>query len=285
MRLAVVGTGLIGSSFALAARRAGLFEDIVGIEPDWSRRERAVALGIVDRLVDAVPETADAVLLAGPSHTIAPWVERLAHHPGVVFDTASVKGAVLDVLRAGGGVPARFVPCHPMAGGEQSGPAAADAALFEDAEVIVTPGPECDAAAVATVTGWWDACGARVTTMDAAVHDRLLALTSHLPHLLAFAYLHQVTDEHLPHTAGGYRDFTRIGAADADMWAPIFRLNRDALLTALDGVEATLARARELVRADDSRALVEFIREAGARRDGSVRSEPPGRGTRDADGD
>lgn len=285
MRLAVVGTGLIGSSFALAARQAGLFDDVVGIDPDRAQGERAVALGIVDRLADGVPAAADAVLLAGPTHTIAPWVERLADHAGIVFDTGSVKGAVLEVLRAGSGVPGRFVPCHPMAGSEKSGPAAADPALFAAAEVIVTPGPECDAAALATVTGWWQACGARVTAMDAATHDRLLAVTSHLPHLLAFAYLHQVTDEHLPHTAGGYRDFTRIGAADADMWAPIFRLNRDALLSALDGMEATLARARDLVQADEPLALVDFIREAGARRGGSGRGEPPARRPGDADRD
>jgi len=127
---------------------------------------------------------------------------------------------------------------------------------------------------VAAARGWWEACGARVTTMDAATHDRLLAVTSHLPHLLAFAYLHQVTDEHLPHTAGGYRDFTRIGAADADMWAPIFRLNRDALLAALDDLEGNLARAREMVQQDDPAALREFIRSAAARRNGSAQ-EPP----------
>jgi len=274
MRLAVVGTGLIGSSFALAARRADLFDHIVGIEPDRSQGERAVTLGIVDALADAVPDTADAVLLAGPSHTIAPWAQRLADHPGVVFDAGSVKGALLTELRAGAGVPPRFVPCHPMAGSERSGPDAAGAGLFEQAEVILTPGPECDAAAVAAARGWWEACGARVTTMDAATHDRLLAVTSHLPHLLAFAYLHQVTDEHLPHTAGGYRDFTRIGAADADMWAPIFRLNRDALLAALDDLEGNLARARELVQQDDPAALREFIRSAAARRNGSAQ-EPP----------
>jgi len=282
MRLAVVGTGLIGSSFALAARRADLFDHIVGIEPDRSQSERAVTLGIVDALADAVPDTADAVLLAGPSHTIAPWVERLAEHAGIVFDTASVKGAVLDELRAGSGVPPRFVPCHPMAGSEKSGPAAADPALFEAAEVIVTPGPECDAAAVAAVRGWWEACGARVATMDAAIHDRLLAVTSHLPHLLAFAYLQQVTDEHLPHTAGGYRDFTRIGAADADMWAPIFRLNRAALLTALDDLEANLAHVRELVQRDDPAGLREFIRSAAARRNGRAEA-PPAAGRGDAD--
>ncbi|NBC22215.1 MAG: prephenate dehydrogenase/arogenate dehydrogenase family protein [Gammaproteobacteria bacterium] len=284
MRLAVVGTGLIGCSFALAARRAEVFDHVVGIEPDRPQGERAVTLGIVDALADAVPDTADAVLLAGPSHTIAPWAQRLADHRGVVFDAGSVKGALLTELRAGAGVPPRFVPCHPMAGSERSGPDAAGAGLFEQAEVILTPGPECDAAAVAAVRGWWEACGARVTTMDAATHDRLLAVTSHLPHLLAFAYLHQITDEHLPHTAGGYRDFTRIGAADADMWAPIFRLNRDALLAALDDLEATLRRARQLLAQDDPAALIEFIRAAAARRSGDGRRESlPGPG--DAGGD
>ena len=129
MRLAVVGTGLIGSSFALGARRAGLFESVVGIEPDAGRAARAQALGIVDAVADDVPADADGVLLAGPSHTIADWVTRLADHAGIVFDAGSVKAPVLAAARRSGVLPARFVPCHPLAGSERSGPEAARADL------------------------------------------------------------------------------------------------------------------------------------------------------------
>jgi len=268
MLLAVVGTGLIGGSFALAMRRQSLFDEIVGIEPDAAHGRRALALGLVDRLVESVPRHADGVLLAGPSQTIAPWVVHLAGHAGVVFDAGSVKGAVLEQVlgQCAGELPSRFVPCHPLAGSERGGPDAADADLFRDAEVIVTPGSETDAASVERVSGWWRAIGARVLPMDPDSHDAILAVTSHLPHLVAFAYLQQVQDRHLPHAAGGFRDFTRIGAADADMWAPIFELNRAPLLAALDDLEASLARARTLLAEGDGDGLRGFIRQAGARR-------------------
>lgn len=269
MRLAVVGTGLIGSSFALGARRAGVFESVVGIEPDAGRADRALTLGVIDAVADDVPADVDAVLLAGPSHTIADWVVRLTDHPGILFDAGSVKAPVLEAARRSGGLPRRFVPCHPLAGSERSGPDAARPDLFADAEVIVTPAPETDREALVAVAGWWQALGARVTEMGAEDHDRVLAVTSHLPHLVAFAYLQQITDEHRPHTAGGFRDFTRIGAADADMWAPIFQLNREAVLTALDELERSLGEVRDLIGAGDADGLAAFIRRAAARRGGT----------------
>jgi cytidylate kinase len=269
MQLVVIGTGLMGASFALAARERALFERIIGIDPDPECRRRALELGVVEAMVESVPDDADAVLLAVPSHIIAPWVGRLAGHGGVIFDTGSVKGAVLEEIRtAAGAVPARFVPCHPLAGSEQSGPQAADPALFCNAEVIVTPTRETDATAVQQVEGWWRGVGARVATMAAGEHDQVLALTSHLPHLVAFAYLQRVADEHLQHSAGGFRDFTRIGAADAHMWAPIFRLNRQAVLAALDDLESDLEHVRTLLEQSDDAGLVTFIQAAARRRRG-----------------
>jgi prephenate dehydrogenase len=267
MRLVVIGTGLIGGSFALAARSAGLFADVLGIEPDGERGRDAVRRGIVDGIVDDVPDDADAVLLASPSHTVAPWVVRLAGFGGIVFDTASVKHGVLMLVRAAlGSLPPRFVPCHPLAGSERSGPEAAQPELFRDRRVVVTPDLETDAAAVAQVTGWWRAVGGRVSAMAPDRHDQVVAVTSHLPHLLAFSYLQQVNDEHLLHAAGGFRDFTRIGASAADMWLPIFRLNRPAVLAALDGFSADLHRARALLEQDDETGLRSFIDTASARR-------------------
>jgi len=267
MRLVVVGTGLMGGSFALAARARNLFEEILGVEPDPARGRRAVARGVVDGLVDTVPDDADAVLLAGPSHTVAGWVVRLADHPGVLFDLASVKEAVLDEVRAlQGTLPGRFVPCHPITGSEKSGPDAADAALFQGSEVILTPGPETDPDSLARVAGWWQAVGARTLSMEPRCHDDILAVTSHLPHLLAFAYLQRVGDRHLAHAAGGFRDFTRIGAADADLWAPVFDLNRRALLTALDDLETDLAQLRGYIESGDQLGLKALIRAAAERR-------------------
>ncbi len=269
MQLALVGTGLMGGSFALAARSAGLFSRVVGIEPDAERLEQALSLGVVDTAAADVPAEADAVLLAGPSDTVAPWVVRLAGHGGILFDTASVKGAVLAEIRArAGAVPARFVPCHPITGSERNGPAAADAALYRDAEVIVTPTDSTDADALEQVQDWWRRVGARVCTMSGDAHDRVLARTSHLPHLLACAYLRLIEPEHLPHTGGGFRDFTRIGAAGAGVWGPILRLNRGAVLEVLDELEAELARARELIRGEDREALTAFLEDAAVRRQG-----------------
>lgn len=267
MRLAVVGTGLIGGSFALAARRQGLFQEIIGIEPDAARARRALERGLVHRLADTVPDDADAVLLAGPSRTIAPWVQRLAGHPGVLFDAGSVKGAVLDEVRAAAGsIPARLVPCHPLAGSEKHGPDAADPALFEGADILVTPLSETDPDALARVQDWWRGVGGRIVLMDAADHDRVLAVTSHLPHVLAIAYLQQVSDEQLRYAATGFRDFTRIGAADTQVWSAIFRLNREALLEALDQFEGNLARARALLEGTDDTELQAFIESARQRR-------------------
>ena len=268
MQLVVIGTGLIGGSFALAARQQRLFDRIVGVDPDGERRRRALDLGVIEAVVESVPEDAGAVLLAGPSHTIAPWVVRLADHPGIVFDTGSVKSAVLADIRAAGPLPPRFVPCHPLAGSEQSGPDAADGTLFRNAEVIVTPAAETDMAAVRKVREWWRAVGATVVEMAADEHDRVLALTSHLPHLVAFSYLQLIDDEHRRHTAGGFRDFTRIGASDPRMWSPILRLNRDAVLAALDDLEGELQRARTLMEQSDETGMLEFLQNAVRRRNG-----------------
>jgi cyclohexadieny/prephenate dehydrogenase / 3-phosphoshikimate 1-carboxyvinyltransferase len=266
MRLVVVGTGLMGGSFALASRQCGLFTDIKGIEPNPQRAQCALRLGLVDDLVDSVPADTDAVLLASPSHTIAAWAARLADHPAIVFDSASVKGAVLAELRAAGPLPPRFVPCHPLAGSEKSGPQAADGDLYRNHAVVLTPEAETDANAVEQVTNWWLRLGAQVRFMTGEQHDEVVARTSHLPHLLAFAFLRAVTDEDLAYGAGGFRDFTRIGAADADMWAPIFTLNRRAVLAALDGMEAELARARQLVECAGEAELKAFIAAAAERR-------------------
>lgn len=265
MLLVVIGTGLMGGSFALAARRQGLFDCVLGIDPDARCRDRALRMGVVDEFVESVPAEADAVLLAGPSDSIAPWAMRLAEHPAVVFDTGSVKGAIVDAVRAAGPVSPRFIPCHPLVGSEQSGPEAADVALFTGARVIVTPTEEADDAVLERVRGWWRHLGAEVSTMSAQAHDRLLARTSHLPHLLAFAYLQLVTEEQLEHTAGGFRDFTRIGAADSRVWAPIFRLNTPAVVAALDEMRDELDRVRGWLEAGDEPALVNYL-EAAARR-------------------
>lgn len=266
--LVVVGTGLIGSSFAKGAREQGLFKQIVGVEPDSQRAQSARALGIVDEIVENVPAGADAVLIAGPSDTIADWVIRLEHHRGVVFDVGSVKADILDAVAATlGEVPQRFVPCHPIAGSERHGPAAAHGSLFAEQKVIITPHAAIDPAALALVEGWWRSLGARVRCLEAPLHDRMLAVTSHLPHLVAFAYLQQVDAEHLNYAGSGFRDFTRIGGSDADLWGAVFELNRVSLLRALDDLEESLRTLRGVLETGDKETVRQIIRKAQRKRE------------------
>jgi 3-phosphoshikimate 1-carboxyvinyltransferase len=267
MLLTVVGTGLIGGSFALGARTRNLFQEFLGVEPNAEHADAAVRLGIVDEVVAEVPQHSDAVLIAGPSDVVAQWVVRLADHPGVIFDVGSVKAAILRSIRAQlGHVPSRFVPCHPIAGREFSGPGAADEDLFADRLVIQAPCEDTEAAALEQVAFWWRSLGARTQIMDPQTHDEVYALTSHLPHLLAFAYLQRVEPDHLDHAGGGFRDFSRIGGSDPQMWSAIFALNKDALLQAVDAFQTDLATIRDAVADEDVETLRRLIDGARKRR-------------------
>ena len=264
MLLTVIGTGLIGGSFALGARTRNLFQRFVGVEPDAEHAEAAVALGIVDELVTEVPAESDAVLISGPSNVVADWVVRLSEHPAVIFDVGSVKAAIVESVRKQlGRIPARYVPCHPIAGREISGPGAADEDLFADRLVIQTPDDDTDAHALDQVVYWWRSLGARTEIMDPREHDEVYALTSPLPHLLAFAYLQRIEPSHLDHAGGGFRDFSRIGGSDPDMWSAIFDLNKEALLQALSAFEQDLAAMRDAIDHNDVDRVRRLI--AGAR--------------------
>ncbi len=264
--LTIVGIGMIGASFALACR--GAFDRISAVDPNPAHLSAAEAAGIIDRGLEAVPAEATAVLIACPSDRIARWVVELADHPGIVFDAGSVKGAILEeILQLHGSVPSNFVASHPIAGLERSGPEAADATLFQDRKVIITPTGETDAARQAQVAAWWSAAGAQVETMEPAAHDAVYARTSHLPHLLAFAYLLGIERDDLVHTGGGFRDFSRIGGSDPVMWSSIFERNRGALLAGLGRFEADLADFRAAIEAGDTERCRALIAAARARRE------------------
>jgi 3-phosphoshikimate 1-carboxyvinyltransferase len=259
--------GMIGASFATALRPR--FDRISMLEPDDGHAEHALSTGQADERVEAVPERADAVLLACPSDQIAGWVVRLAAHPGLVLDTGSVKGALVrEVRNALGHLPTNWVPCHPIAGLERTGPAVADGDLFRDRKVILTPGPDVAAADRERVADWWRSAGAFVEQMDPEAHDQVYARTSHLPHLLAFAYLLGIEEDDLAHTGGGFRDFSRIGGSDPIMWSSVFERNRPALLAALDGFERHLADFRQAIEAGDMDRCRSLIAAARARRSG-----------------
>ncbi len=257
--------GMIGASFALALRRK--FDQISILEPDDGHAAHALASGQADARVSEVPPAADAVLLACPSDRIAGWIERLADHRGLVMDTGSVKGALIGEVRARlGRLPENWVPCHPIAGLEQSGPAVADGSLFEGRKVILTPQSEVSTDLVSRAAALWRAAGAAVEQMDPEVHDQVYARTSHLPHLLAFAYLLGVDSADLDHTGGGFRDFSRIGGSDPVMWSGIFERNAPALLAALATFEGHLGDFRRAIEAGDTDGCRRLIADARKRR-------------------
>lgn len=273
--LAVVGLGLIGGSFALGARQAGLFDRIVGVDASAAHGQLALAAGLCDALAGEVPAEADAVLVAVPSDQVAGALAALQHHSGLVFDVASVKGGILDGLSAR---PARYLPAHPIAGSERSGPTAARADLFAEHLVVLTPLPDGTAEDQALLAGWWQALGARVEQMAPADHDLLFARTSHLPHLVAFAYMQLIEPEQLAYAAGGFRDFSRIAGADPAMWAPILQLNQQAVLSELAGLRAALDQFEAAIIEQNPRALSTLLGAAQARRQAfeQVGQETPG---------
>ena len=236
-----MGTGLIGGSFALAARARGLFDRIIGIDSDAEALATAQSLGIVDGS-DARCEPT-AICVATPVSRIAERVaDAAARYPDVpVFDVGSVKAPVVDALRDLGAVPPHFVPCHPIAGSETVGARAARANLFQRRSLIITPVDETNPGTVATVASWWREVGAVVTTTEPRSHDRIVAATSHLPHLVAFALmevLHATGENNLlAYVGDGFRDLSRIAASDPAVWSDILQTNR----------EPTLALARQLV--------------------------------------
>tara|TARA_Y100000294_G_C8499301_1_gene314131 strand:+ start:106 stop:927 length:822 start_codon:yes stop_codon:yes gene_type:complete len=267
LKLALIGTGMIGSSFAVAARRRDLFATITGLDTDEANLAIALDLGVVDQAVEAVPEDADFVLLACPSDQVAGWVVKLDRHAGVVFDVGSIKAPIVEAIRdSRGSLPARFVPSHPVAGSEHSGPQAARAELFEGASVVITPGEETDEKALHAVSALWQSVGAVTHVLTPAQHDAALAVTSHLPHLLAFAYVESLPGDLSTLAGPGFRDFTRIAASNPDMWQRIFRMNRGLLLAALDTFHGALDELERALRDRDDEQLSALIADAAKRR-------------------
>ena len=269
-RVAVIGPGLIGASLSLALREAGAAAEIVGYDREASVAERAAELGVVDRAASdfaAAVADADLIILATPVGAIADLCKLLDAHapPGaLVIDVGSVKGAVADAA-AGLRDDILFVPCHPVAGTEQSGPDAGFSTLFKDRWCIITPlareGADYEAA-TAKATALWEAAGAHVEVMDAAHHDLALAVTSHLPHLIAFTLVGAADDiesvreaEIVKYSAGGFRDFTRIAASDPVMWRDVFLGNKDAVLEALSRFSEELTVLQRAIRWGDGEAL------------------------------
>ena len=285
--IALFGTGLIGGSFALALRRRHAHLRVVGVDRDAAAAQRALERGIIDRIAVDVAQAlrgADLVFLAVPvAQTQALLAELMAsglEEHTLITDAGSTKGDVVESARRVLGTRIdRFVPGHPIAGREVHGPDAALATLYDDRDVILTPLPENTVDAVERVRSAWIACGARVTTMPVAQHDRVLAAVSHLPHLLSYALVAQVvdsTDAELKFglAGAGFRDFTRIAASSPEMWRDIALANRGALLAELDAYSSLVAQMRQAIDAGDGKALEALFDKASRARQAWKRVDP-----------
>lgn len=270
-RLVVCGVGLIGGSFAAALKRAGQVGEVVGMGRSAESTRDALALGLIDCVEQewhVALRGADLVLLAMPvgqmSEVMAHLVPHLPLHT-VVTDAGSTKSDVVAVARQHFGARVgQFVPGHPIAGAEKSGPQAARADLYDKRRVVLTPLIENPDAAVALVRDAWAACGALVSSTSPEHHDRWLASVSHLPHMLSFALVSELAarpnaEEIFNLAGGGFRDFTRIAASHPEMWRDIFMANRDALLSELGAYEQELARYRALIESGDAAGLERLL--------------------------
>jgi cyclohexadieny/prephenate dehydrogenase len=280
-KVALIGIGLIGSSIAHAARRGNLAGHIAGYAPGADERERARKVGFADSLPDSLSEAvgdADLVVLAAPVGAFSEITKEIAPHlkaGAIISDVGSVKTTV--VRDVGAHIPegVHLVPAHPIAGTEQSGPEAGFAELFDGRWCILTPPPGTETHAVEAMKAFWRGLGSEVEIMEPKHHDLVLAITSHVPHLIAYnivgtaADLETVTKgEVIKYSAGGFRDFTRIAASDPTMWRDVFLNNREAVLEMLSRFNEDLSALQRAIRWGDGDALFNlFTRTRAIRRE------------------
>lgn len=271
-RLCLIGVGLIGSSLARVVRHKGLARTIVATDASADVRRRVAGLGLADEIVET-PELAvrdaDLVILCVPVGAIGETARAIGPYlraGAIVSDVGSVKSAVLADAAPCLPSNVHFIPGHPVAGTEQSGPDAGFAALFRNRWCILTPPPDADKKAVARLAAFWTAAGANVEFMSASHHDLVLAITSHVPHLIAYnivgtaADLEEVTQsEVIKYSAGGFRDFTRIAASDPTMWRDVFLNNKDAVLEMLGRFNEDLTALQRMIRRGDGEGLFDLF--------------------------
>lgn len=282
-RVALIGLGLIAGSMSLAMRESGLAGRIVGYARSAETRATAREIGLVDEVTDSAAEAvagADLVVLAVPVGAMAEVAAEIAPHlaPGAILtDVGSVKQAVIEAV--GPHVPegVHFIPGHPLAGTEHSGPRSGFASLFRNRWWLLTPLPDSDPVAVARLTELVRALGANVETMEPAHHDLVLAVTSHAPHLIAYTmvgvadHLRRVTDDEvIKYSAAGFRDFTRIAASDPTMWRDVFLHNREATLDILGRFAEELFVLQRAIRMGDGQHLHDYFTRTRAIRRGII---------------
>jgi len=271
-RLVVIGAGLIGSSIARAAREFVVAREIAILDASPEVMARVRALGIADEASGDPARAlagAELVIICTPVGACGTVARTIAPHlaPGAILsDVGSVKGAVVAAVAPHVPMGVHFIPAHPLAGTEFSGPDAGFATLFQNRWCILTPSEATDVAALSRLAAFWTRIGAKVETMSADHHDKVLALTSHLPHLIAYNIVgtaddfgEQTRSEVIKFSASGFRDFTRIAASDPTMWRDIFLANREAVLEMLGRFNEDLGALQRMIRHGDGEGLYDFF--------------------------
>ena len=278
-KLVVIGVGLIGGSFALAMKRAGLVSQVVGVGRSAENLQRAIELGVIDQACHDPAEAvqhANLVLVATPVGQMGRVFDAIAPvlpAQAIVSDAGSTKGDVAALMRQH--LPKHLgycVPAHPIAGSDRHGALAAQFGLYQDKKLIICPHAQQDAGALETVETLWQAVGAHTYRMSAATHDAIFAAVSHMPHMLAYAYVHQIAEHpdgqtYLDFAASGFRDFTRIASSHPAIWTDICMANKDSLLDLLAGQQQALAYLQNLLQSNDADALYRYFEEAQHTRD------------------
>jgi prephenate dehydrogenase len=278
-KLAVVGVGLIGGSLALALKAAEAVGEVIGIGRGLANLEKALELGVVDRITrnpaEGVSE-ADLVFLATPVMALPQVAAEVLPHMkrgAVLTDGGSVKEAVVRAIEPLLPEGVHFVPGHPIAGTERSGADAAFASLYQGRRCILTPTEKTSSGALELVRQVWETAGSDVVEMPVDKHDRILAAISHLPHMVAYSLVNAVSsydryeENILEYSAGGFRDFTRIASSDPVMWRDIAMTNREALLEMMDHFESFFAERKEDILSGDGSRLFEFFQRSKKNRD------------------
>jgi len=270
-KIAIVGTGLLGASIGLAVRRAWPECRIVGIGRRQETLDRAKQLGAVDETSLTIAGGVggcELAIISTPVGCIAEQVSEVAQaaNRALITDVGSTKQAICDAVEQRSPLPngCRFLGGHPIAGGEKAGPEAATATLFENRAVVLTPTTTCDQAAVDTLRTFWETLGARVSCMSPQEHDRVLAMTSHLPHVLS-TILATVCDRptYGEYCGTGYKSMTRLAGGSAELWRDVLITNREAICRAMDDFEKSCRELRDILAQNDAEAVMRFLENAG----------------------
>ena len=281
-KLAIIGVGLIGSSLSLALKQAGAVGQVIGFGRNQQNLARGVELGALDDFADSIEASvrdADVIVVAvplGAMRQVFTELKPAIRKDAIITDVGSAKGSVVAAARDElGALFPRFVPGHPIAGTEKSGVEAGFASLYQKRRVIITPLPQTDHDAISVIDEMWRHCGAIIECLSVEHHDKVLAATSHLPHMLAYALVHQLSnlndhEEIFRYASGGFRDFTRIASSDPVMWRDVCISNGDALVSLIEQYQQELDRVKAAINAEDADELLRLFGRAKSERDSLI---------------